>query len=360
MSIISEFSINMRYFRSHFVVRGHNLKKVRGYACVFVLILLGSCCFARAQSLSYRLNTNSLKQKAIPLRPRLNLAPPPNLPSLLHTSQDSSVNRKRLKWFIVGSTAFYATALGGLYFVWYEDGSRRDFHFFNDNAEWNQMDKVGHFYSAYHFSRASSEVLQWAGLAPRKAHFWGAMTGILMMAPIEVLDGFSDDFGASWGDFLANAAGAGFHWLQYEIWDEVRVHPKFSFRQTGLASLRPETLGDGLYEEIIKDYNGQTYWLSVDVDKFLPETSAYPKWLNWSIGYGAGNMLYSRKNENEVLGQLQSYRQVFLGPDLDLRVFRSRKKWVNTLLFVLDMVRIPAPALEYRTGDGLRWHILYY
>ena len=41
------------------------------------------------------------------------------------------------------------------------------------------------------------------------------------------------------------------------------LHPKFSFHQTKFASQRPETLGASLNEQILKDYNGQTYWFVV-------------------------------------------------------------------------------------------------
>ena len=49
----------------------------------------------------------------------------------------------------------------------------------------------------------------------------------------------------------------------------IRIYPKFSFHRTDYAPLRPDVLGDGLAEEIFKDYNGQTYWLSFDMDKFI-------------------------------------------------------------------------------------------
>ena len=62
--------------------------------------------------------------------------------------------------------------------------------------------------------------------------------------------------------------------------------PKFSFHTTKYASLRPNVLGSSLSEEIFKDYNGQTYWLSVNLHSFF-KSSKLPKWLNLAAGYGA-------------------------------------------------------------------------
>ncbi|TAD94403.1 MAG: hypothetical protein EAY75_00090 [Bacteroidetes bacterium] len=55
------------------------------------------------------------------------------------------------------------------------------------------------------------------------------------------------------------------------LWNEVRLVPKFSFFPTPFAEQRPELLGKNISQQWLKDYNGQTYWLSVDIDKFLPE-----------------------------------------------------------------------------------------
>jgi hypothetical protein len=46
--------------------------------------------------------------------------------------------------------------------LWYADYPRSNFRFINDNADWLQMDKIGHFYSTY-LGRFGSEMLQWSG-----------------------------------------------------------------------------------------------------------------------------------------------------------------------------------------------------
>lgn len=266
-----------------------------------------------------------------------------------------SINKKQLNTLVIGGTSLYTISMTGLYFVWYDQDTQTNFHFFNDNPQWKQVDKVGHFYSAYHISRTSAELFRWANMKDKKAMFWGTMTGIALMTPIEIFDGFSEEYGASWGDFVANTGGSLFLYTQYMLWDEIRIHPKFSFGQTEFASQRPEVLGDGWTEEWLKDYNGQTYWLSFDIDKFLPQNSKYPKWLNIALGYGAENMLAARDEQNLEMG-FRPYRQYYLGVDFDLQNIKTQKKWIKSLLFLANMIRLPAPALEYNRNNGLKFH----
>ena len=120
------------------------------------------------------------------------------------------VNKKRLKGFVIGASVGYSVTLIGLSSLWYSNSPSQSFQFFNDNAEWKQVDKLGHFYSSFNLSYGASRALRWCNLPPRKADLIGSLTGFLMMVPIEILDGYSEAYGASGGDLLANAAGAAF------------------------------------------------------------------------------------------------------------------------------------------------------
>src|SRR4051794_20530792 len=100
-----------------------------------------------------------------------------------------AVNKKRLTNFIVVSATAYTITLVGLSELWYKDSKQQAFRFFNDNAEWNQVDKLGHFYTAFYFSYGTSQALKWANVQQRKAELIGAATGFLVMVPIEIFDG---------------------------------------------------------------------------------------------------------------------------------------------------------------------------
>src|SRR5687767_1410367 len=70
------------------------------------------------------------------------------------------VNHKRLRNLTIISGTVYAVTLVGLNQLWYKDSEKQSFHFFNDNAEWKQVDKVGHFYSAFYLSYGASSALR--------------------------------------------------------------------------------------------------------------------------------------------------------------------------------------------------------
>ena len=265
------------------------------------------------------------------------------------------VNKKRLNTLIIGSTVAYGVTLAGLNKLWYEDSPKESFHFFNDNAEWKQVDKVGHFYSTYYFSYATSRALQWCNVKPKKSDLIGSLVGFGVMLPIEIMDGFSQSYGASPGDLIANAAGSAFYLGQALLWKEQRILPKFSFHRTEYASMRPSVLGDGMPGEMFKDYNGQTYWLSVDMDKFI----RFPKWLNFAVGYGAEGMVYARDEQNIDAGYPPAYRQYYLSIDFDLRAIKSRSKAINTLIFFASMIKIPAPTIEF-SSKGTKLHAFYF
>lgn len=264
------------------------------------------------------------------------------------------VNKKRLTKFVVASSVAYSATLVGLGELWYKDAGRQSFRFFNDNAEWKQVDKLGHFYAGFYFSYGTSRTLRWSNVADRKADFIGAATGFLILAPIEVFDGFSDAYGASTGDLIANAAGSMFFLGQSLLWNETRIYPKFSFHQTDYAPLRPNTLGNNFSSELLKDYNGQTYWICFDMDKFMK----FPRWLNLAVGYGAHDMVYARESQNHDAGY-SAYRQYYLSVDFDLTGIRTRSKVLKTLFNLVSLVKLPAPAMEF-SKKGVKFHPAYF
>ncbi|MCZ8021567.1 MAG: DUF2279 domain-containing protein [Cyclobacteriaceae bacterium] len=271
------------------------------------------------------------------------------------TLYDSVVyNPTKLKKKIVWAGSLYTVGLLGLNEVWYKENPRQRFSFFNDAHEWKQVDKVGHFYSSFYISALSSRSLNNAGIQPRKAAALGAATGWLAISAIEILDGHSAAYGASASDLLANFAGSSFYYGQILLWRDIRIYPKFSFSPTSLAHKRPNVLGDNLASQMLKDYNGQTYWLSVDVDKF----TKFPKWLNVAVGYGAQNMIYANDASNQQAGY-NAYRQYYLAVDIDLTGIKTRSKFVKGLLILLSGVRLPAPALAFNRGSA-RFYPLYF
>lgn len=272
----------------------------------------------------------------------------------LSQTDSVAIDKKKLKTFVLSSAVGYSAGLITLNHLWYKNTEHQSFRFFNDNFEWKQVDKAGHIFASYYLSDVTSRLLKGCGVARMKANVYGALSGFLLALPIEVFDGFSDGYGASPGDVVADAIGPAIFLGQQLMWREIRVHPKFSFHRTDYAPLRPSLLGDNLLSEIVKDYNGQTYWLSFDADRFI----RFPKWLNLAVGYGAEEMIYSRDTENLVRG-FRPHRQYYLAVDFDLSAIKTRSKLVKSLLYLVNTVRLPAPALEFSRG-GTKFHAFYF
>jgi hypothetical protein len=273
-------------------------------------------------------------------------------------AQDSvslETRNKRITTLAIGTAVAYGGSLLWLSNQWYSDFEKESFHFFNDARQWKQVDKVGHTYGGFQLQSTSFQALKWSGISDRKALLWSAVSSFTFMATIEVLDGFSSEYGASATDLVANTIGIGLYTGQQLLWNDIRLHPKFSFRRSPYSDLRPDVLGSNLTEQILKDYNGQTYWLSVDLYAFTG--GGFPKWLNIAVGYGANEMIYATDAANIEYG-LDPYRQWYLGIDFDLTHIRSRSGFVNTALFFINMIRIPAPAVEF-SRKNVKFHWLY-
>ncbi len=270
----------------------------------------------------------------------------------------SAINQKRLSTALIGTGAVYGLTLVALNEVWYSEQGKAAFHFFNDNSQWNQVDKVGHFYTAYQLSSIGKQLFLWTNMPEKKSAIWGSVMSQALMIPIEVMDGFAVEYGFSWGDIAANLLGSGFLLSQELGWEEKRIKVKFSFHRTQYAELRPEVLGNGFFEELLKDYNGHTYWLSFDIFALANKNPNIPSWLNIALGYGADGMIYGREDENIAHGY-ESYRQFYLGIDFDLSHIQSKSKFVNTMLFIADMIKLPAPAVEFNK-KGIDYHWLYF
>ncbi|TAH16097.1 MAG: DUF2279 domain-containing protein [Runella slithyformis] len=267
-------------------------------------------------------------------------------------------NYRALHWIFAGETLAYAGTIYGLNQTWYKSPFGQ-FQFNDDAHEWLQIDKMGHFFSAYQICRHTAAVYKKTGISNKQAALYGALSGFIFLTPIELLDGFQyPEYGFSMSDMAANVLGPSLYLGQHALWGEERIQPKWSFHYTSLAAQRPELLGRTYGERWLKDYNGQTYWLSVNLSAFWPQ-SRLPKWLNVSLGYGIQNMVAAEVNKSKALGFVP-FRQYYLSLDVDFKRIKTRKKWLKTFLFMLNTLKIPAPTLEWNRRQGFVGHALYF
>ncbi len=272
-----------------------------------------------------------------------------------------TLHKSRLKTLVITEATLGTAALVGLNQVWYADYPRSDFHFINDNAEWLQMDKAGHVFSAYHLGSFGANALKWSGANKKSQLLYGATLGLAFLTTVEVFDGYSANWGASLGDVVANVSGTALYVSQELLWKEQRIVPKFSFHTTPYAAARPEVLGSSLQEQILKDYNGQTYWLSFNIHSFAPK-SKVPKWLNVAVGYGAEGMITGKEAfvNTIFLPEQQRYRQFYLSLDIDLTKIETKSHFLKTILTICNTIKIPAPTFEIKGSGGTKWHLVYF
>jgi hypothetical protein len=280
---------------------------------------------------------------------------------LLHTvaAQDSvTFKKERFIPIVAAAGVTYVGSMYGLYQVWYKDYPSEHFHFFNDNSEWMQMDKAGHYYTAFQLSRISSDVLSWTGTKRKRAIWYGTATGFVFQSTIEVFDGFSSEWGFSLGDMTANTLGCATLLSQYLAWNELRIIPKFSYHHTQFSDVSPDLLGNTPAQQLLKDYNGQTYWLSFNVRKLTQTDFFWPKWLCVSAGYGASNMVRGTTSESHAMGYYP-YRQFYFSLDLDFQSIPTRSKFLRTVFYAVNLLKVPMPTVEFNT-HGVKMHGLYF
>lgn len=269
-----------------------------------------------------------------------------------------TLNTKRRNLVITSEAVLTSAALIGLNQLWYADYEKSSFHFKNDNNDWLQMDKAGHIYSSYHLGRMSAEMLAWSGVSKKNQLIYGAGYGFVFLTAVEVFDGYSAEWGFSWGDVAANGTGTALYVSQELLWDEQRIIPKFSFHTTKYANQRPELLGENFSEQILKDYNGQTYWLSANLHSFAKTSKKIPKWLNIAVGYGAEGMLSSQKNDFTINDN--RFRQFYLSFDVDLSKIETNSHFLKTIFSLFNTVKIPAPTFEINSLGKSKLHVFYF
>jgi len=266
--------------------------------------------------------------------------------------------RKRLCYGVgLGGTALVHA---GLYQLWYKGYPSSKFHFFNDNREWLQMDKLGHSFSSYYLGLTGIEAAKRIGIPANKRWQW-AIFGSIFQNPIEIWDGISEAWGASAGDLVANTFGTVLSAGQEALWHEQKVKMKFSYSASEFAVIRPNTLGSNSSERILKDYNAQTYWLT-----YSPFKNKKLGGLGLAFGYGANGMVGGEDNIWEDSkgivydrSDIPRYRQYYLALDYDLTKIRTKNPNIKTLLFLLNCIKLPSPAIEF-SQNKIKGHWLKF
>lgn len=280
------------------------------------------------------------------------------------TPQPNYRNRKII--LAASSAAITGGSLVYLTKAWYLQYNNGNFHVFNDNGEWLQMDKAGHFWSTYNSGRLMMDAFDWAGYTKKQKLLYGGTMGFAYMTCIEVMDGFSEGWGFSYGDMAANSLGCASAISQEAVWNEQRIFVKYSYHKSIYPDYNPALLGKNVSQKILKDYNAQIYWISFSPFAFIKKETKLPKWLALSFGYGASGMVrgkedfitYTSNNTPlvEYTIQFERIRNFYFSLDIDLTKIKTRSKVMKTIFTCLNTIKVPAPALSFnKYGSTFYW-----
>ena len=274
--------------------------------------------------------------------------------SQIQYTDTAKINPKR---FLITNSAIGSISVSsiiGLQQLWYSNDEDASFHFFDDSKNWLQMDKYGHAMSSYELTRLMNQSYRWSGLSKNKSMILSASISFGYLSAIEIMDGYSPNWGFSWSDMGANLMGTSLFLFQEKYFLKQIFQPKFSFHPTPYSEIRPEVLGQNLAESILKDYNGQSYWIS-----FSPGhlgISAWPKWLMLSLGHSIDGRL--KGNSSQYMGY-SSNREFLFSLDIDLTEFKVKSKVLASLFTIINSIKLPFPTLIY-SEEKLNFSPIYF
>lgn len=308
------------------------------------------------------------------------------LPRLKPFEPAPRFHKVRFGVLTAGLTTAYSAVTVGLDRAWYANYPRGKFHFFNDWDEWRQMDKMGHCMTTYFESKWVGDFYHWSGVPKKKARWIGFGAGMLFQTTLEMLDGFSTQWGFSWGDMGFNTLGASLYASQELAWQEQRLRLKLSVHRppysdapiaavnnplatTSLKERAGQLYGTSYPELFFKEYNGQTIWASLNIASFCRKRPRWlPEWLNIAVGYGIEDVYGARRNawtdkegnRFEVPSAYRPRSQFFLSFDVDFERIPVRQRGWKVLFGFLNVFKVPFPALEINTLGKVHFHPFYF
>ncbi len=258
------------------------------------------------------------------------------------SAQDSlSVAEPGINYWKLGTVT--ALTAGGFVYghalnndLWWK-GEKSSFHF-NWQDDWTYAlgsDKFGHFYFPYVTATVYSGLFRWSGLDNTTSLYAGASVAFAYQSYIEIRDGFSKQWGFSWGDFAANTLGAAYPLLQhhYPLLDNLRF--KMSFYPS-------ERYRNNSHAVIFDDYESTYDWVSIKPALVLPESAKkyMPSFINFAIGHSVKKLDISRLAHHEW----------YIAIDWNVEALPGDSEFLLTLKRLINFYKLPAPAVKIYPG----------
>jgi hypothetical protein len=248
------------------------------------------------------------------------------------SSHTDSIRTNRL--YILGgvSAGAFIYAYGIQNNMWWK-GEKSGFHT-NWTEDWNSSlgaDKVGHLYFGYSLANIYKHGFQWAGYSKEKSILYSGILTLSYQTFLEIRDGFSREYGFSWGDFGANLLGSMYPFLQSQYSFLETFNFKISFQPS-------KRFKNNSNRYILDDYESTYHWLSIDIDKFFPvkADNFFTNFINFSIGHSVKGLGPNGKREHEF----------FIGLDWDLEALPGKSPLLIFLKETLNLYHLPAPTIK--------------
>lgn len=250
-------------------------------------------------------------------------------------STDSIASIRPVRLAIVGGLTVAGFVVGHVLLtdLWWK-GEPSRFHF-NWHDDWRYAlgaDKVGHAVTPYIGTDIYRQGLEWTGMSRRVSLWWAGGLASAYTTYVEIRDGFSAEWGFSWGDFAANHIGIGWRVAEeYEPWltnirFKISYWPSRAFRSGG-------------YGSIVDDYESTYHWGSLNVDALLPDAwrNWWPDFVNIAVGHSVkGIAAYDGSGEHEL----------YLSLDWNTEGLPGDGTFWNWLKRTLNYYHLPAPAVR--------------
>jgi len=224
--------------------------------------------------------------------------------------------------------------------LWWK-GERSSFHF-----EWERdwryslgADKLGHAWFPYLTSTFYNGVFLWCGLDTAASLWASSGLALAYQTYIEIRDGFSAEWGFSWGDMVADVLGAALPVARHYVPALRAFEFKISFAPS-------ERFRSGSNAAIFDDYESTLHWISVDVNALLPRTAAdlWPDWLNVAVGHTVVGL--------DEMGA--GHHEFYLSLDWNLERLPGDTDLLRFLKRLANLYHLPAPAV--RLSPGVVWY----
>jgi hypothetical protein len=224
--------------------------------------------------------------------------------------------------------------------LWWK-GDKSNFHF-EWQHDWSYAlgeDKFGHFYFPYLASNVYSQAFQWAGVDSIKSIWYASSFAFTYQVLVEVRDGFSKQWGFSWGDFSADFLGASYPVLQNKIPSLRNFNLQISFYPS-------KRFNEGSNKAIFDDYESTYNWLNINIYNLLPEQvqKCYPKFINLAIGHSVEKL-------DDIGG---GNHRFYLGLDWNLEALPLDGWFWNLLKRNFNYYHLPAPTIQIYP------HVIWY